>query len=339
MASHPNTRPAWIERPGRSWPGLALAGILGLAAACDRQPTLELGKTVLGQDTTWTGTVVLAGDVEIPPGITLTIAPGTTVRFRKIDEKSDQNLYVPDSPYYPQAELIVRGRLLAEGQPGQAIVFTSAAADAQPADWGAINFLGSAGSVIRHAKILCAYNGVHAHGSQLRIEDSEFVKNGVAISFKREEETPGVPWFGRDSDLVIAGNLITRNKGGITGRNARAEIAHNEIRDNKFFGIWPKEDSPMFIHHNEITGSKKGLYLYQARGLRVESNNIYDNTDYDIGVAEAQDYPVDARGNWLGTTDPARIAERIFDHADDPELAEILALPALTAPVAWEKKR
>jgi parallel beta-helix repeat protein len=212
----------------------------------------------------------------------------------------------------------------------------SAEADARPADWGAINFLGSDGNVIEYARILNGYNGVHAHGSQVKVAHSQFVRNGVGISFKAEEETPGVPWFGKRSKITITDNLFANNKGGIGFRNSDAEITHNEIIDNKFFGIWAKEDSKVRVAYNEITGNKKGIYLYQARGVVFEYNNIYDNRDYNIAMAEAQDFPVEAPHNWFGTRNREKIDELIFDHKEDPDLGEVRIEPLQEEPVDWE---
>jgi len=319
----------------RDWINLIFPVVLLIVPGCQKPQVTELAKQTLEQDTTWSGTIVVGGDIYVPPGVTLTIAPGTTVKFKKIDEKSDQNLFAVDSPYYPEAELIIRGRLVARGTADNQIVFTSAEMTPRPADWGAINFLGSEGNQVEYAKIYCAYNGIHAHGSSVDISNSEFARNGVGISFKKEEETPDVPWFGKSSNLKISHCTFTRNKGGIGFRNSTAEISHNEIRDNKFFGIWPKEDSDVLVTFNEITDNQKGVYLYQARGLRLEHNNIYRNRTYDIAIAEAQDFPVNAANNWFGTTDRQKIQEMLFDKNDDPELAEIMIEPVLEKPVEW----
>jgi hypothetical protein len=307
-----------------------------LVTGCQKTPVTELSKQTLDQDTTWSGVVIISGDIYVPPGVSLTIEPGTIVKFKKIDASSDQNLFHTDSPYYPEAEIIIRGSLIARGTPDKQIVFTSAEMVPRAADWGALNFLGSDDNIIEHAKIFCAYNGVHAHGSSVRIAHSEFARNGVAVSFKKEEEMPDAPWFGKESNLSIRHSVFTKNKGGIGYRNSSAEIIHNEIRDNKFFGIWPKEDAASLIRFNEITGNRKGVYLYQVKGVKLEHNNIYKNLDYDIAIAEAQDYPVDASNNWFGTTSQAKIAEMLFDRKFDPELAEISYQPFLRQPVKWK---
>ncbi|MBU0486094.1 MAG: right-handed parallel beta-helix repeat-containing protein [Proteobacteria bacterium] len=318
---------------------LILGSAVFLLSGCSKQnKVLELEKQELKADTIWSGQVLIKGDIYVPPGVTLTVAPGTVIRFKRIDETSDQNMFDVDSPYYPQAEIIIRGRLIAKGTAEKKIVFTSAEMDARAADWGALNFLGSDGNVVEHTKILCAYNGIHAHGSEVKVTHNEFVKNGVGISFKAEEETQGVPWFGRRSKLVISDNLITGNKGGIGFRNSDAEISHNEITNNKFFGVWPKENVNVLVTKNEISGNKKGVYLYQAKGVKFEYNNIYDNSDYNVAAAEAQDFPLDFSNNWFGSINRQKIDELIFDHADDPDLAVIKYEPFLTKSVDWESK-
>lgn len=317
---------------------LMLAACLAIGlCGCGKEPqVMELGKQTLAKDTTWQGTVLLTGDIDVPPGVTLTILPGTTVKFKRIDEKSDQNMYGVESPYYPQTEIIVRGRIIARGTKEKIIVFTSAEIDARPADWGSINLLGGEGNVIEYCKILFAYNGVHSHGASAVVNHNEFAKNGVGVSCKKEEESPSAPWFGKISDMEITYNRFINNKGGIGFRNSKAVVSHNLFQDNKFFGIFPKDEVQAEISYNEITANKKGIYLYQAKGLTIHNNNIYDNTDYNIAVAEAQDFDVDARQNWFGTTNIEKIEATIFDKKDDPEMGSILVDPVLKERVQWE---
>ncbi len=69
-----------------------------------------------------------------------------------------------------------------------------------------------------------------------------------------------------------------------------------------------------------------------------EFNNIYDNRDYNIAMAEAQDFPVEAPNNWFGTRNRQKIDELIFDRKEDAELGEVRIDPVLTKAVAWEAK-
>ncbi len=297
------------------------------------EDTMEMGGVTLEKDTVWKGSLLIDGDVFVPPGITLTIMPGTMIKFKRIDGTSDKNMFGNDSPYYPQAELIVRGKIIAQGTRNKPIVFTSAERDAGPADWGAINLLGSKGNIIQYVKVLCAYNGIHAHGSTAIISHSEFMKNGVAISFKKEFEYPDVSWFGEEAELIITHNLIHKNKGGIGFRKAGATISYNEIRENKFFGIWPKEDSKGIISYNDIQENKKNIFLYQVKGMTIQFNNIYDPKDYNMAVAEEQDSDIYVGNNWWGTINTEKIEEYVYDQKDDEEVGRILYEPILKSKV------
>jgi len=82
---------------------------------------------VLPGDTTWSGEVLVTGDVTVPAGSTLTIEPGTTVRFAAL---SDNTAGGQDPE---RGELIVHGSLLAEAPPPPRILFTSAAEAPLPA--------------------------------------------------------------------------------------------------------------------------------------------------------------------------------------------------------------
>ena len=319
-----NVRKA-MQRLVLSAAGLA---ILMAAAVCGAAPR-EVGKETLAKDTSWDGEVLVTGDVHVPEGVTLTIAPGTTVRFRKIGAESNRNMFGIDSPYYPQAEIIVTGRLIARGTAEKPILFTSAEAKPQPADWAALNFLGSQGNVVENCRLEYAYNGVHAHGAQVLIKGNTFVKNAVAISVKKEEEAKGTPGFGVPADITVTDNLIEDNKGGINVRSSRAVITRNTIRNNTFFGIWIKEQCRGEISSNDITANQKGIFFYKAEGMTITANNIYGNHSYNLAVADEQGRDIQAAGNWFGTTSRAEIDELVFDGKTDPAVARIVVLPFL----------
>jgi len=314
-----------------------LAVIAALGCGKKEQVVTTLDKQTLKKDTTWQGTVILNGDIYVPPGVTLTVLPGTTVKLKRIDENSPQNMFGVVSPYYPEAEIIVRGRIIAQGSEDKRIVFTSAEINARPKDWGAINLLGSDDNIIEYCKILFAYNGVHAHGAEAKVAHCEFAKNGVGISFKMEQESKDVPWYGRAANMTITHNHFFKNKGGIGFRNSKGVIKHNLIEDNKFFGIFAKENDDMLISYNQITGNKKGLYLYQVQGVAFSDNNIYDNKDYNIAVAEAQDYDIEAKNNWFGTINREKIEAMIFDKNDDKDLGRVHYEPFRKKRLDWEK--
>src|SRR3990170_1364713 len=77
--------------------------------SCQSLATVLAVPGVILSDTTWglaDTTYVVTQNVTVAPGITLTILPGTTVRFN------------------PQRALFVDGTLIADGAPGNEILFT-----------------------------------------------------------------------------------------------------------------------------------------------------------------------------------------------------------------------
>lgn len=309
-----------------------IAAVVVLAAGeCQAAPG-KVGTTTLTKDTLWNGEIIVSGDVHVPEGITLIIAPGTTVKFKRL-ESPDQNLFGTESPYYEQAEIIVTGKLLAKGTAKQPIIFTSAEAKPQAGDWSALNFLGSRGNVVENCKIDYAYNGIHGHGAEIMIKNNQFRNCAVAISVKREDDAKGTPGFGVSADITVTGNLIENNKGGVNVRISKAVITRNTIRNNKFFGIWIKGTCPGEISRNEITANQKGIFFFKADGMAITGNNIHDNIDYNLAIADEQQKNVTAAGNWFGTTDRARVEELIFDGKADPGVARIIVEPYLVEPV------
>ncbi|HLU47844.1 MAG TPA: right-handed parallel beta-helix repeat-containing protein [Planctomycetota bacterium] len=84
----------------------------------------------IASDELWQGEVLVEETTEVLAGATLTIAPGTTVRFED------------------GVRLVVRGRLVAEGEEADQIRFTRARSGAE---WGGIRLIRAEKSRIRHA--------------------------------------------------------------------------------------------------------------------------------------------------------------------------------------------
>ncbi len=85
----------------------------------------EIPAGTITQDTLWIracSPYIVAGDVTIAQGATLTIEPGVEVRFK--------------GPY----SLWVQGKLMAQGTPADPITFTSRAATPAPGDWVGLRF-------------------------------------------------------------------------------------------------------------------------------------------------------------------------------------------------------
>jgi len=286
----------------------------------------EFGLFSITEDTVWEGRIRITGDVFVKEGATLTIRPGTVIRFDtiepKLEDNGGRNMMGLDSPYFPGAEIIVRGRILAVGTADQPIVFTSSDKAAKPGSWGAINLLGSNGNVIEFCRVYYAYNGVHNHASTAVILNNVFSQNGTALSFKKAD-------FNHPCWMFIEHNRIYDNLSGIAFRNAIANIAFNDIADNQFYGIWIREGTDARIAYNDITGNGKGVYLYLAPQTKINYNNIHGNKEYNIAMAEENPNGVDATDNWWGTTDAKAIEKTIFDKSSDEALGKVTFEPMM----------
>ena len=72
--------------------------ITGFVSCAEVQPIpkYELNETNIGlytiiEDTTWEGRIRITGDVYVKQGATLTIKPGTVIRFNKIAPKLEED--------------------------------------------------------------------------------------------------------------------------------------------------------------------------------------------------------------------------------------------------------
>ena len=284
----------------------------------------------IDSDTTWSvagGPYTILGKVMVPEGVTLTIEAGTEIRFGGV--------------YHVQ----VYGTLLALGEDGNPILFSSDKASPAMGDWNGIYFYeGSDDSVLSYCTIeyadtygiyiitasptisnclirQCDDRGIHlTNGALATIADCVIQDNryyGIVIA--------------TSSHATIDGNTISGNRDGIYIINSSPQILDNIVQSNSRYGIWVLENSaPLITGNTVIDNSTYGFLLdgnnnifYNPQPV-INGNSIHDNGGsyyYDIYT---QDFAgdlisilVDATGNWWGTADPRAIGQKIFDYNDD----------------------
>jgi hypothetical protein len=89
------------------------------------------------------------------------------------------------------------------------------------------------------------------------------------------------------------------------------------------------------IRNNTIAHNAVGLYVYidNYDGLpTIVYNNIYDNTDYNMQLAEDTNHDINATYNWWGTADTQAINQTIYDYKHDFYLGTVNFVPLLTEP-------
>jgi hypothetical protein len=270
---------------------------------------LVYGDHVIESDTVWSGEVIIKGVVLVGRKATLSIVPGTTIKFRKIDRNNDD---IGDS------EIRVLGRLLAEGEPDNPILFESAEQNPRPKDWSyLLIFTSGKKSSIKYCRFRDAFSGVQVHFSTADISNSLFEKNYEGIRFGR----------------------------------ARLSITKNLFRNNDVGIRFTRMEGPVIIKHNEITANRIGIFLvpsgqniqdffepdrsgrpWNTGRLLISANNIHNNSRYNLSLGEKQLWDLDVVGNWWGSQDTESIKQGIFDKNTDPDLGKALYIPYADRP-------
>ena len=222
------------------FPAPATGGAAGGAAGEAMAGGAAAGGTLpvrgIRSDETWRGEVRVRGSVVVQKGATLTIMPGTVVRFERIDVDGDG---IGDS------ELYIEGELAAEGTRERPIVFTSAEKDPAPRDWKYLFINLSPRAVLAHCVSEYAFSGVQIHFSRASVSGCTFRRNVDGLRFSTAEgeftrnvmtgNVYGVRYEERGSKVILTRNDITGNKVGIfcvTESPGRIAIRENRIHGN-----------------------------------------------------------------------------------------------------------
>jgi hypothetical protein len=305
--------------------------LLGAALFCGLQGAAAaetvVSKGVIDKDTVWSGEILVKGDVEVAEKATLTVMPGATVRFAKIEPFGADKLHTDKDNHLPRAEIFVRGKLYAQGTKDKPVSFVSAEKDPKPGDWGGLNFNTSTGNILEHCVIMHADTGVHVHSSQVVVVGNVLKHNGTAIGNKNLKDNPV------KCVVPVLNNLISENGGGVIVGNGMS-VFRNEITKNEFFGVYGKNCAYAPVRFNNISGNGKGVILYAVKAMLLNDNNIVGNTDYNLSMLEGQELDMAFPGNWWGAADEQQIRAKVLDKSSDSELGAADLSNFYTAAVA-----
>ncbi len=268
------------------------------------------GDTVIHEDTVWADDIIINGVVHVARSATLTIRPGTVVKFRRIDNNRDG---VGDG------KIRVSGKLVAVGTPQRQILFTSAEEKPRKMDWSYVLFFVSGSeNVVKHCIFTYAFTGVQVHFSRAVVSDSFFTGNHEAVRFGRTE-------------LRIEHNDIISNSFGIryTRMEGPVEITSNNIWNNGI-GIFHVPSNQNIVDFSGTFDKKAELHRYQPV---VKYNNIAYNEEYNFRLGERQGYNILLNDNWWGSVDDRVIHETIYDERMDGTLGRVISKPYMTSPV------
>jgi len=322
----------------------------------------------LTEDTVWSGEVVVEGSLTVAPQTTLTLEPGTVVRFRRT---------APGEGAGPL--LLVQGRLVARGSSEAPVRFTSIFADPQAGEWQGIIFLASEKkNLLEQCRVEGAAAGIDASFSTVTLRQVSFAACGTGARFQDSIVTVsgggasgcavGMDLVESESDVrdvavrgnrlgmaVHGGSLLlegARFEGNtetaLTAAASRLSIVGDLFQANGS-GIVLRDCEGKVTAARIVENRDVGIHLVRSRvrvfgneiaangaiGLRVEDgrgiawgNAFSGNGRYDIDNAGGEDFR--AVANWWGDAEPS-LEKRLLHHVQDPTRGRVLVNPVLRA--------
>ncbi|PKO15852.1 MAG: hypothetical protein CVU39_10035 [Chloroflexi bacterium HGW-Chloroflexi-10] len=226
--------------------------------------TMDVGGPI-GSNTTWTNdkTYHVIDNILVGEGITLTIAPGTVVRFAA------------------GKSLLISGTLIADALGGEEIIFTSDQQNPLPGSWKLIKFAETAvdatldldneylsGSIIRNARIEYG-EGVALMVAMPYISNVTFFRNKGnnegETSFPKSALWRRAWLNSRSGTLVVRDSLFLENEGAgfaMYQQAANTIVTGSKFIDNGSYSFYfAIDNSPVEITANHISGNGAGLFL------------------------------------------------------------------------------
>jgi hypothetical protein len=253
---------------------------------------LYSGTTIVGgtisSNTVWSGEVLVNSTVVVNPGVTLTIQPGTRVKF-----KHYRGYREPEK----RLSLIVKGRIIAEGTLDQPIYFTSDALDPQNGDWSLVRLLAPEGqSRFRYSVFEFGQQGLSVWQGNVLISNSVF----------RWNNWEGI-YLESYSHATIEYCQIYEN-----GYNGLAGEQFNTITMD-YCEVWRNGTNGVHVDATTLEIRRSRVHGNQANGLSIDDNGtlralgvaIYNNQAWGIGFGEGTNTievsNLNLSGNGFGT--------------------------------------
>ncbi len=272
--------------------------------------------TNIAIDTAWSASgspYTVTGSIQVQSGVTLTIEPGTEIRF--------------DSGH-----LEILGKLYARGTAAHPITFRSNAASPFLGAWTGIRFIGSEAddSLLEYCIIEHATTGVYCQDSSPEISHCDIVGQqvnayayyyGIRLlrsnahihhcdisDFVNDSNYLSRAVYMRESSPVVEYNDILNSEYGIEiYYGGTPQIIHNKIENFRYSGIlcngeYRSVNAPFpIINNNIIQTIHSSSDTWNLNVRRYASSS--STTDPSLVI--------DARNNYWGTDDPAEITAAI----------------------------
>lgn len=250
---------------------------------------------IIKSDETWSGTVIVEGDVLVSAEARLVIEPGSRILFKP---NHDARRSGTDKT---RAELIIKGMLVARGTIDNKITFSIDDESPRMGSWyGIIISNPSKKSILDFVIVEYAHNGVSVKKSAPQISNSQFRFNynaGILVEVKAEP--------------AISKNVISENgyAGLICNLGAKPVLSENLITLNQIGIINFRLSQPNL-------GS-----LIRNQDYNIGQNRIFENTEYNL--YNHSNLSIKAENNSWGFFNAREVQNTIFDKNNDPQYGDV----------------
>jgi MYXO-CTERM domain-containing protein len=287
------------------------------ALTFDGAPTIGV-QGHLYADAAWTaagGPIDVLGDLTIEPGVTLTIGPGTVVRFAASTDSMRANTDTTLS------ELIVLGRLVVDGDP-QARVTLGASGTPTRGSWYGVHLTATAAtSSIEHTVIEWARYGIRSLApssavvSQTEVRESSsygvYVEGGaLTLDGLTVHDNASYGIYALDSSPTITNTLVYANTSrGLSARSNSGThtvtVNHLTAWGNGTYGIYVLENAGtlnLSLRNSIVSeNGSYGLYVSGLPSLTLAYNDVWGHTT-DYSGASAGSGSISANPQFVDTS-------------------------------------
>ncbi len=249
---------------------LIALGLSGLAGATDVIGNINV-------DTIWSpagSPYVLTGDVTVQPQAVLTIEPGVVVQASDTDA-------LGSGTDNSRVELVIRGRLIAEGSLAEPIAFQGAVSD--PGSWYGILFDTGAGD--------CSLAHVQVRDAEIGIWSRTTAVLGLS-DFSVQECVTGLLWQS-SADASIVRGLFHRNTGvavqleddGAAGMSAY--MTDSTVRESFSEGIRVTGRVALDLQRSQLYGNQSGMIVDAGGALDAVNNVVVGNWQEGLSLEQS----------------------------------------------------
>jgi len=315
--------------------------------SCNNQCTFIEKCGDITQDETWSGNIHVSCEVIVENGVTLTVEPGTVVKFKdRVDYKNPGMGSLTSNG----------GTLVAVGTSEEQIWFTSSSEDPINGDWEGINILDSQNNnIIDYAIVEYAHLGIgffdssgtvsnsiirwiNSEGIYLERSNPEIINNlfygvgynsiameqfnyDVLVSNNIIIDNNGAGIHGEATEATVENNILRNNKNGITFDDySNAQVRFNLIEGSSEEGLHFYFETEAELAFNEIINNEIGISVFES-WVVVNNNDIYDN---NIALEAYNMHEIDITNNWWGTGLAKSIWGKIVSNVNFLPLTPIL---------------